>query len=111
MEKLGTVMLNGTPVPFDEPDAPDEGWRLGQSFTHRARRLGVRDLEVDAERAAHRALPLRRCLERPEVAPRRCARLALRGLPVWRKHAPTSVFPGNPRALLVARQLPIARPS
>jgi hypothetical protein len=28
MEKLGTVTLNGTPIPFDEPGAPDEGWRL-----------------------------------------------------------------------------------
>lgn len=28
MEKLGTVMLNGTVVPFDDPGAPDEGWRL-----------------------------------------------------------------------------------
>jgi hypothetical protein len=28
MEKLGTVTLNGTLVPFDDPGAPDEGWRL-----------------------------------------------------------------------------------
>jgi len=28
MEKLGTVTLNGAPVPFDAPGAPDEGWRL-----------------------------------------------------------------------------------
>jgi hypothetical protein len=28
MEKLGTVTLNGNPVPFDDPGAPDEGWRL-----------------------------------------------------------------------------------
>ena len=28
LEKLGTVTLNGTPVPFDDPGAPDEGWRL-----------------------------------------------------------------------------------
>ena len=27
-EKLGTVTLNGKPVPFDDPGAPDEGWRL-----------------------------------------------------------------------------------
>lgn len=27
-EKLGVVTLNGTPVPFDDPGAPDEGWRL-----------------------------------------------------------------------------------
>ncbi|HVH40833.1 MAG TPA: vWA domain-containing protein [Labilithrix sp.] len=27
-EKLGTVTLNGTPVPYDDPGAPDEGWRL-----------------------------------------------------------------------------------
>lgn len=28
MEGLGTVMLNGTPIPLDAPGAPDEGWRL-----------------------------------------------------------------------------------
>jgi hypothetical protein len=28
MERGGTVTLNGAPVPFDEPGAPDEGWRL-----------------------------------------------------------------------------------
>jgi hypothetical protein len=28
MERLGTVTLNGTRVPFSEPGAPDEGWRL-----------------------------------------------------------------------------------
>jgi hypothetical protein len=28
MERLGTVMLNGARVPFAEPGAPDEGWRL-----------------------------------------------------------------------------------
>lgn len=28
MEKLGTVTLNGAVVPYDEPGAPDEGWRL-----------------------------------------------------------------------------------
>src|SRR5262249_55039003 len=28
MERLGTVTLNGVTVPFDEPGAPDEGWRL-----------------------------------------------------------------------------------
>lgn len=28
MEKLGTVTLNGSPVPFDDPGAPEEGWRL-----------------------------------------------------------------------------------
>jgi hypothetical protein len=28
MEKLGTVTLNGATVPFDDPGAPDEGWRL-----------------------------------------------------------------------------------
>ncbi len=28
MEKLGTVTLNGTIVPFDDPGAPNEGWRL-----------------------------------------------------------------------------------
>jgi hypothetical protein len=28
MEKLGTVTLNGATVPFDDPQAPDEGWRL-----------------------------------------------------------------------------------
>jgi hypothetical protein len=27
-EKLGAVTLNGAPVPFDDPGAPDEGWRL-----------------------------------------------------------------------------------
>ena len=28
MEKLGTVTLNGAVVPYDDPGAPDEGWRL-----------------------------------------------------------------------------------
>lgn len=28
MEKQGTVTLNGGVVPFDDPGAPDEGWRL-----------------------------------------------------------------------------------
>lgn len=28
MEKLGTVTLNGATVPYDDPGAPDEGWRL-----------------------------------------------------------------------------------
>jgi hypothetical protein len=27
-EKLGTVTLNGKPIPFDDPGAPEEGWRL-----------------------------------------------------------------------------------
>jgi hypothetical protein len=27
-ERLGTVTLNGATIPFDEPGAPDEGWRL-----------------------------------------------------------------------------------
>lgn len=27
-EKEGTVTLNGAPVPYDDPGAPDEGWRL-----------------------------------------------------------------------------------
>ena len=27
-EHLGTVTLNGSPVPFDAPGAPDEGWHL-----------------------------------------------------------------------------------
>lgn len=27
-EKEGEVLLNGTPVPLDEPGAPEEGWRL-----------------------------------------------------------------------------------
>ncbi|MBX3207791.1 MAG: hypothetical protein KF764_22280 [Labilithrix sp.] len=28
MEKLGTVTLNGKKVPYDDPGAPEEGWRL-----------------------------------------------------------------------------------
>lgn len=28
MEKRGTVTLNGAAVPYDEPGAPEEGWRL-----------------------------------------------------------------------------------
>jgi hypothetical protein len=27
-EKLGTVTLNGKPVPYDDPGLPDEGWHL-----------------------------------------------------------------------------------
>jgi hypothetical protein len=32
-EKLGTVTHNGAPVPFDDPGAPDEGWRLKDPST------------------------------------------------------------------------------
>lgn len=32
-EKLGTVSLNGKTVPFDDPGAPDEGWRLKNPST------------------------------------------------------------------------------
>jgi hypothetical protein len=32
-EPLGTVTLNGKPVPFDAPGAPDEGWRLKDPST------------------------------------------------------------------------------
>ena len=32
-EKLGVVSLNGKTVPFDDPGAPDEGWRLKNAST------------------------------------------------------------------------------
>ena len=32
-EKQGTVTLNGKPVPFDDPGAPDEGWHLKDPST------------------------------------------------------------------------------
>lgn len=32
-EKLGTVTLNGKTVPYDDPGAPDEGWRLKDPST------------------------------------------------------------------------------
>ena len=32
-EKLGTVTLNGKPVPFDDPGLPDEGWHLKNAST------------------------------------------------------------------------------
>lgn len=32
-EKLGTVTLNGAPVPYDDPGAPDEGWHLKDPST------------------------------------------------------------------------------